>query len=337
MNNDSGLTTTVWMETTSFPSFQSLDHCVQTEVCVVGAGISGLTTAYLLLKEGRKVIVIDDGPVAGGETSRTTAHLAYAFDDRFYELERIHGQEGTRLTAESHRSAIDLIERIVEQEGIDCDFERLDAYLFALPGHDVSELDRELEAAHRAGLTQVAKVDGTPVDTFNHSYALRFPDHGQFHVFKYLRGVVEAIVRMGGELYESTRAEKINGGEGAHVMTSQGFTIHADHIVVATNSPVNDRVTMHTKQAAYRSYVIAVRVPRGSVPQALYWDTADPYHYVRIKKADVGSSTEDAYDLLLVGGEDHKTGEEDNLQARFVYLEEWTREFFPVAGEVMHR
>lgn len=324
------------METVELPSFQPLDQHLQTEVCVVGAGIGGLTTAYMLLQEGHKVVVIDDGPVAGGETGRTTAHLSYALDEGFHVLEKIFGVEGAIKAAQSHRAAIDRIERIVREEQIDCDFSRLDGYLFTLPGHDMTKLDQELEAAHRAGLTDVVKVEATPVATLNHGYALKFPAQGQFHVFKYLKGLLEAITRMGGEIYTGTRAEKIEGGSAARVVTQPGFSIRASHVVVATNSPVNDRVTMHTKQAPYRTYAIGTRIPQGSVPKALYWDTADPYHYIRIQEVNTGSPAESAYDLLIVGGEDHKTGQEPNPQERFNCLKDWTQRFFPMIGEIAY-
>src|SRR5688500_17324138 len=155
MISDKGRTQSVWMATADMPSEPPLPGDVSTDVCVVGAGIAGLTTAYRLAKAGHNVVVIDDGLTADGETCRTTAHLVNALDDRFYELERVHGADGARLAAESHTAAIDEIERIVREESIDCDFTRLDGYLFAPPDGDVSELDQELEAAHRAGLVGI--------------------------------------------------------------------------------------------------------------------------------------------------------------------------------------
>src|SRR5215216_7736841 len=120
MTSDNGRTTSVWMSTT-IPKQPRLPRDLSVDVCIVGAGIAGLTTAYLLAGEGRTVAVLDDGPSAGGETCRTTAHLVTALDDRFYHLERIHGRDGARLAAESHAAAIDCIERIVREESIDCD------------------------------------------------------------------------------------------------------------------------------------------------------------------------------------------------------------------------
>src|SRR4051794_30356178 len=128
-NQDSGRTRSVWMDTATLPQPQPLTGTVSAEVCVIGAGIAGLTTAYLLAKQGKQVVVLDDGPIAGGETSRTTAHLASAIDDRYFEMERLHGKQGAQLAYQSHSGAIDMIERIVQEEGINCEFTRLDGYL----------------------------------------------------------------------------------------------------------------------------------------------------------------------------------------------------------------
>src|SRR5262245_34413061 len=144
--------TSVWMATAKVPGHRPLAKDVQADVCVVGAGIAGLSAAYLLAQEGKSVVVLDDGPVAGGQTQRTTAHLSNAIDDRFFEVEKVHGQEGARLAAESHTAAIDRIESICEQEGINCDFFRVDGYLFLAPGQSPDILDQERDAAHRAGL-----------------------------------------------------------------------------------------------------------------------------------------------------------------------------------------
>src|SRR5215212_11660253 len=128
MRSDSGSTTSVWMATSDTPELPQLTRDTRAGVCVIGAGIAGMTTAYLLARAGRAVIVIDDGPIGGGETGRTTAHITAALDDRYYEIEKMHGEEGARLAAESHDAAINRIESIASLEDIDCDFERLDGY-----------------------------------------------------------------------------------------------------------------------------------------------------------------------------------------------------------------
>ena len=331
MKTDNGATVSCWMASGDVTPEAPLAGNVVTDICVVGAGIAGLTTAYLLAREGRRVVVVDDGPTGGGETCRTTAHLANALDDRYYNLEQMHGQEGAQLAAASHTAAIDRIERIVRDESIDCGFARVDGYLFLPSGGDVAELDRELEAVHRAGLPSVVRVDRAPLSSFDTGPALRFPRQGQFHILAYMQGLAAAAKRHGVVIHNGTHAHGFHGGEAAHVETDRG-TIRAAAIVVATNSPVNDLVAIHTKQAAYRTFVVAARVPRGSVPPVLLWDTLDPYHYVRVQDGP-GSDA----DLLIVGGEDHKTGQADDGEARFARLEAWTRERFPQAGTFAYR
>lgn len=324
-------TVSSWMATAPVQSQGALTEDIHADVCVVGAGIAGMTTAYLLAREGKSVVVLDDGPVGGGETGRTTAHLTYALDDRFYELERLHGESGLRLAVESHRAAVNRIESIVMEEKIECEFERVDGYLFALPGHPADELDRELDAAHRAGLRDVEMVKRAPIDSFDTGRCLRFPRQAQFHPLKYLAGLADAIVRRGGRICTSTRVIGVTGGDAAYVETSTGQKVMADAIVVATNSPINDRVVIHTKQAPYRTYVIGARVPAGVLPHILVWDTADPYHYIRLQSLPSAGGDE----LLIVGGEDHKTGQDADPAAHLNCLEEWMRSRFPMAGEIL--
>jgi glycine/D-amino acid oxidase-like deaminating enzyme/nitrite reductase/ring-hydroxylating ferredoxin subunit len=339
MKSDSGETTSVWMATA--PEIETdgqLNEDTSADVCIIGAGIAGMTTAYLLSREGKRVIVLDDGPVGGSMTGRTTAHLVNALDDRYYELERLHGEDGSRLAAQSHSAAIDRIEAIVAEEGIECEFERLDGYLFTPPNESIAQLDDELKAAHRAGLTDIEMVERAPIKDFDTGKALRFPRQAQFHPLLYLAGLARAIRRDGGRIHTGTHADKIEGGEkSARVETTDGRIITAFSIVVATNSPVNDRFAIHTKQAPYITYVIGARVPSGSITKALYWDTPDPYHYVRLES--INSKTEETdeakgYDLLIVGGEDHKTGQADDANKRFGWLERWTRTRFPMIEEI---
>ena len=322
------------MATADTPSEQPLSTDTSTNVCIIGAGIAGLTTAYLLARAGKSVIVLDDGPIGGGMTARTTAHLTNALDDRFYELERLVGEEGSRLAAESHSAAIDRVEAIVGEEKIDCEFERLDGYLFLAADAPQRILDDELAAAHRAGLTEVRRLDRAPLDSFDTGPCLHFPNQAQFHPLKYLTGLARAIERAGGKLYTGSHADEIEGGADAYVTTTGGYKINADAIVVATNSPVNDRVTMHTKQAPYTTYVIGVRIPRGSVPPMLLWDAPEDayeaYHYIRVERVS-------NHDVLIVGGEDHKTGQQHDGAQRWGKLEQWTRNRFPMTEEIEFR
>ncbi len=326
MDNTAGATSSLWTIGTRVPSAGPLTADADADVCVVGAGIAGLTTAHLLARAGQSVIVLDDGEVGGGETGRTTAHLVNVLDDRYVEIERLHGDTGARLAAESHTRAIDEIERIIRDEQITCDFERVSGYLFVPPGDDLQVLDDELEAAHRAGLTSVTRIGRAPLPSFDTGPCLCFPMQAQFHPMKYLAGLAAAIERRGGRLHTRTHVTSITGGPQATITTTDGHTVTARAVVVATNTPVNDIVTMHTKQAAYRTYVIGLPMPTGAIARALYWDTPDPYHYVRVATGPDGA------DVLVVGGEDHKTGQEDESDEPFTRLEAWALERFPVSG-----
>jgi glycine/D-amino acid oxidase-like deaminating enzyme/nitrite reductase/ring-hydroxylating ferredoxin subunit len=323
-----------WKATAEMPVFAPLSEDLTADVCIVGAGIAGMTTAYLLAREGRRVVVLDRGPVGGGETAQTTAHLSSAMDDGFRELERVHGEEGARLTYQSHQAALERIGEIAAAEGIECDYERLDGYTWLAPGHERSMLEEERAAAHRAGYADVELLERAPLPFFDSGPCLRFPRLAQFHPLKYLNGLVRAVLRDGGRIFTGTFVDTVEGGADAHVRTRSGHTVRAGAIVVATNSPFNDRVAMHTKQAPYRSFAIGARVPAGSVPLGLFYDTLEFYHYVRLQRDPDGRGT---HDLLIVGGEDHKTGQADDAEMRYMRLEAWTRERFPMIEEVSFR
>jgi glycine/D-amino acid oxidase-like deaminating enzyme/nitrite reductase/ring-hydroxylating ferredoxin subunit len=289
----------------------------------------------LLAREGRSVVVLDDGPIGGGQTERTTAHLASAIDDRYFELERIHGEQGARLAAESHSFAIDQIERIAQEEKIECDFRRVDGYLFVPPEESTDILDRELEAARRAGLHGVTKIARAPISTFDTGPCLLFPKQGQFHPLKYLNGLARAIERLGGKIFTGVHAKSTEAGPPAVVSTTQGHKITASSVVVATNTPINDMFVIHTKQFPYATYVIAGRVPKDSIPAALFWDTLDPYHYIRVQPAERMDPNQD--DLLIVGGEDHKTAQAEDMDQRHQRLEVWARVRFPMLKNIEYR
>ena len=330
-----------WERTaTKFRTAPLLEN-ITADVCVIGAGIAGVTTAYLLAREGRHVVLIDDGPVGGGMTGRTTAHLVNALDERYSEVEKMLGEGCARLYAESHTAAIDRVEQIVNEQKIECDFERVDGYLFVPPGGSVTDLKRELEAIHRAGLREVERVDRMPFGQLSTDAVLRFPRQAQFHPLKYLDGLARAIVDLGGRIFTGTRVSSVQEGDRVKIETSSGHTIDAQAAVVATNCPINDRLVIHSKQAPYATYVVGLRVTR-KVEHVLLWDTAStaedekqmlgpiPYHYIRL-----ASDGQD--EVLIVGGEDHKTGQADDCEQRFLKLERWTRDRFPFVGEVTDR
>jgi glycine/D-amino acid oxidase-like deaminating enzyme/nitrite reductase/ring-hydroxylating ferredoxin subunit len=336
-----GALPSIWERTTQRYFSAPLQQDITTDVCVIGAGIAGVTTAYFAARENRSVVLVDDGPVGGGMTSRTTAHLVNAIDDRYVDIEKLLGAECARLTAQSHTAAIDCAEQMVREHNIDCDFERVDGYLFVPLGGSTTELMEELEAIHRAGLVDVERLRSMPNTKINSDAVLRFPRQGQFHPLKFLNGIAEAIAGARGKIFTGTRIVSVEDGDRVKIKTAGGHAITATAAVVATNCPINDRVVIHSKQAPYATYAIGLRVTQ-PVKHALFWDTAAtaedekqeigpvPYHYVRFARDEGG-------DVLIVGGEDHKTGQAEDCAQRFVNLENWTRERFSFVGEVTDR
>jgi len=324
----------VWAATQKMPRCGRLLINAYADVCVVGGGIAGLTTAYLLSKEGKSVILLDDGKLAGGMTQATTAHLSNEIDDGFVEMERWHGAAKTRLAIESHGAAIDCIERIATELAVDCEFHRLDGYLFLAPEHDERLIDDELAAARRCGFTNAEKLPRAPLD-YDTGPCIRYPHQARFHPLKYLAALTRAVKSQGGRIYANSHVDAIEGGPTARIDVGR-HTVRAGAVVVATNTPFNDLVAVHTKQAPYMTYAIGARVPTSSVTDALYWDTHEPYHYVRLERvaSNPQSDGRGAHDLLIVGGEDHKTGQADDADQRHARLETWARARFPMIEDV---
>jgi glycine/D-amino acid oxidase-like deaminating enzyme/nitrite reductase/ring-hydroxylating ferredoxin subunit len=294
------------------------------DVCVVGGGIAGLTTAYLLAREGCRTVVIDAGD---SESLRTSAHLSWVLDDGFGALERRFGAAGARLAADSHRWAVDEIERIATDEEIDCDFERVPGYLFTERRDHERALIDEAYAARRAGVT-VNTVGNRPT-VHGARATLCFPDQGQCHPGLYLRGLAESAQRAGVRLYSGRAVEAGTLGV-SRVRTTTGVRVSCGAVVLATNAPVHASPMLHARQTAYRSYLVGLRIPAGSVPRALYWDTADPYHYARVV-----AMADDGGDILLVGGADHRTGTRSRIDDPYAYLAEWARSRWADVGDTV--
>ncbi|MGQ0538400.1 MAG: FAD-dependent oxidoreductase [Gemmatimonadaceae bacterium] len=325
-----GLTNeSLWSATARIPDRVPLREDLVTDVCVIGAGIAGLSTAYALTRAGKQVVVLEVNAVGSGMTSRTTSHLTYAVDGGYAELERMHGSDATRLAAQAHGAAIDTMEEIVEREGIRCGFARVDGYLTLGCDDDLTTLQDDLAAAHRSGLERVELIRKACYPGRGVEPCLRFPRQGRLHPMHYLAGLAEGIERAGGRVYCGTRVDDVQDSSPVEVRAGD-VTVRAQAVVVATSTPITERVAIHVKQAPYMSYAIAALVPHAGAADALFWDTEDPYHYVRLEPAKDGSGR----DYLIVGGEDHKTGQASDAQQRFARIEEWARERFPEMGRV---
>jgi glycine/D-amino acid oxidase-like deaminating enzyme/nitrite reductase/ring-hydroxylating ferredoxin subunit len=324
-----------WCEHAELPKFGPLRQHVEADVCVVGGGIAGLMTAYGLAREGRHVVVLEREHLGAGETGRTTAHLVTALDRGYASLRSVLGLERARLAAESHRRAIESFAEIVVRESIACDFRRLDGYLFRGEGCEET-FENERAAMHEVGLPGIELVSAPPgCDGIEVGPCLRVPNQAQFQPLAFLGGLATALGRLDCRIFEGTTATEVGDGR----VVTDGGAVRADAIVVATNAPINSRVGVPMRQAAYQTYVVAAVAGSVTCPPALFWDVEDPFHYVRYVERH------GMPDVVLIGGEDHKTGQDDGVGAdeRHARLEAWGRRHFPAmegivecwSGEVM--
>ena len=320
-----------WSHQVEMPKFMNLNRDFETEVCVVGGGIAGLTTAYLLIQEGKKVCVLEASDQGRGQSGRSTAQFTSAVDNRYFILEKILGLDSTKKIARSHRAAIRLVQEIVRKEKIECDLDVVDGYLITA-NHLGEALENELRAANRAGIEDAVLVENAPLP-FHSGPAIRFPKQLQLHPLKYLKGLAEAIQTKGGAIFTHSHVSEIRGGSDATVITSDGYRVNCKSIVVATHVPINNLFAIHNKQTAFRTYVIGAKVPVGSISKSLFWDMMDPYHYIRTQKLE----NDPDHVLLLVGGEGHRTGLDENPEENYIHLESWIRDHFPMAKDFNYR
>jgi glycine/D-amino acid oxidase-like deaminating enzyme/nitrite reductase/ring-hydroxylating ferredoxin subunit len=318
MTLDKDRLNSLWQKEDQVTKFAPLGEDILIEVCVIGGGISGLTTAYQLAKRGHKVMLVDSFGLGSGQTGRTTAHLSSQLEKTFHEMLKIHSVEDVSLLYNAHRTAIDNLEHLITSEGIHCDFKRVDGYLFQ-GETDKIDFDQEINDGAKVGIDLVAVTEAPLIKR----PALRFREQGQFNPLKFVDGLIKVLKELDVRMYEDTQILELNDDWPGPVMlkTDGGRSIVARHVVVATDSPISNRVAIHMKQHAYRSYAMSFKLPK-EVEDVLLWDTEDPYHYIRVYDNE-----------LIVGGEDHRTGHQPKHDP-FKVLEEWARENFTFIGEV---
>ncbi|MDW0323964.1 MAG: FAD-dependent oxidoreductase, partial [Nitrososphaeraceae archaeon] len=294
-SQSSGQSISSWFRDLQEPlKYEKLAENISVDVAIVGGGIAGVTTAFLVSRMGKRVALLEDGYIGSGETGRTTAHITHALDDRYYSLAKKHGENGAKLAAESHTAAMEFIGRLVREESIDCGYERLNGYLFLDTNDKKSTLEKELNALKNAGISGAKIIIKSPLESSDISPCIVFPDQAQFQPMLYLRGIAQNISRDRVQIFTQTHAQEIKKvNNDTIIKTNDGHNVTAQSIVLATNAPIVDKISkIYDKQVAYRTYVIAVKVRKNSIPLALYWDTGNqksidhvkPYHYVRLQQ-----------------------------------------------------
>ncbi len=315
----SSRTESLWHATHQLRSFTPLSGNHETDIAIVGGGITGLTAAVILSRAGQRVTILERDRIGSGETGNTTSHLTEAVDGRYQRIAKDFGSDGARLVARASREAIDWIERSI-CGGVQCGFQRLPGYLYTEREWDLEWLADELDAARTAGCDVV--WDDHPPTPFPTRGAIRWNNQGQVHATAYLEALVDQALATGVRICDATRVVGVHDDEPCRVETTAG-TVRANHVFVAANVPVNNRVLLHTKLAAYRSYAIAAAIDPPEV-SGLLWDTDNPYHYTRWQR--LGGQT-----YLIVGGEDHKTGEEVETEACYDRLLTYARQRYGIS------
>jgi glycine/D-amino acid oxidase-like deaminating enzyme/nitrite reductase/ring-hydroxylating ferredoxin subunit len=311
----------LWIANTEDPGFGALDGPVEVDVAVLGAGIAGLTTALLLKNAGLRVAVLEGDGVCRGTTGHTTAKVSAQHGLIYATLSAKFGDDGARAYAEANMAAVDLIERLVHEHGIDCDWERRPAYAYTEQDSQVSQVEREVDAAQRAGLP-ASYTEETDLP-WPVKGAVRFDDQAQFHPRSYCLALARLIDGDGSRVYQRTRALAVEEGSPCKVRTEH-HEVRAAYVVVATHLPFLDRGAFFAKCHPERAYVLGISLGE-PVPKGMYISVEQPTRSIRQHPFD-------GDELLILSGESHKTGQDEDTERHYAALEEFARERFAVRG-----
>ncbi|MFI2506386.1 FAD-dependent oxidoreductase [Streptomyces sp. NPDC018972] len=311
-----------WLQTAPGGRHAALTGDLDVDVAVIGAGIAGLCTARELARAGKSVAVLEAGRVAAGVTGHTTAKVTALHTLVYDKLRRTRGTEGARLYARSQSEAIEHTARVVEELGVDCEWERRSAYTYVREADRVEELRAEAEAAREAGLpASFVTETGLP---FPVAGAVEVTDQVQFHPRKYLLALADDIVAHGGRIHEDTTVLGLEEGTPCRLSTATGATVTARDVVVATHYPVFDRALLFTRLSPRRELVVAGPVPAGQDPGGMYITPEENTRSVRTAPyGDDGTRR-----LLVITGE-HFTPGTGDTRALFDRLSAWARTHFP--------
>jgi glycine/D-amino acid oxidase-like deaminating enzyme/nitrite reductase/ring-hydroxylating ferredoxin subunit len=327
-------TTPYWIDSASLPRFAKLDQNLQVDVAIVGGGIMGLTAAYLLKRAGKTVALLERNRLATIDTGHTTAHVTAVTDLRLQDIAKTFGKDAARATWDAGAAAIDQIVSNIRREDIACDFHWLPGYLHAPLGKPVDEsarqeLQNEADLANELGITAAYEA-AVP---FFDLPGVRFAQQALFHPRKYLAALAAKIPGDGSAIFESTEVEEIEDEPLA--LKVGAFKIRTRYLILATHTPLSGNTNtlramlFQTKLALYSTYAVGAKIPSGTIPSALFWDTNEPYYYLRVEPKR-------GHDYAIFGGEDHKTGQETDTTEVFRRLETRFREIAPQA-EIDHR
>lgn len=308
-------------EIKGIPKFSKLPNDITAEVCVIGGGLAGVWCAYLLSKAGKHVVLIEKDRVGEAATMYTTAFLTHSIDTDLRDLVDMFGRVDAKRIWQSHADAIDLIEKTIKKEKIECEFKRVDNYNYAADEKEFKYLEEEHKLAQELGFP--SKLVHSPFPGFRNIGGQILRKQGKYHPMKFFQGLLETAIEQGTEVFEHTEAIEVSGRSVITVRTKSGEIIRAADVIVTTYDPFNNPKPVHFKKGMYESYVYELRVKHGLIPEGIYEDMKNPYHYFRV---DAGSR----FDRIIVGGEDHRAELLKALEKKsFKALAEWIDASFP--------
>ncbi|WP_064092029.1 FAD-dependent oxidoreductase [Rossellomorea aquimaris] len=317
-----------WRENVQLPLFKKLEKNLKVDVTVVGGGIAGITTAYLLAKGGKKVALIEANRLLNGTTGHTTAKITAQHSLIYDELIQHFGEEYAKKYYQSNQKALQFIQDTIHSEQIECQYSEEDSFVYATTDHYASKVKMEYEAYKTLGITGEL-VEDLPID-ITIKNAITMKSQAQFHPLKYFKKLVDSYLNLGGQIYEGTAAKTINEGENTQVVTMDGYHLDSQHVAICSHFPFFDGMGLFfTKMYAERSYIIGVKSKK-EFPGGMYLSAENPTRSLRFQEDENGEK------IVFIGGDNHKTGQGKDTMEHYEALKQYGEEVLGVE-EVCYR